>query len=60
MVATERWKYVHAPGYAPVLFDLESDPAAPATGAHRLTAQAENATRSATLRFLSRFSKVWM
>lgn len=26
MVATERWKYVHAPGYPPVLFDLENDP----------------------------------
>ena len=26
MVATERWKYVHAPGYPPVLFDLEYDP----------------------------------
>ncbi len=26
MVATESWKYVHAPGYPPVLFDLENDP----------------------------------
>jgi arylsulfatase A-like enzyme len=26
MVATNKWKYVHAPGYAPVLFDLVNDP----------------------------------
>ena len=26
MVANERWKYVYAPGYAPVLFDLTKDP----------------------------------
>ncbi|MDE0112515.1 MAG: sulfatase-like hydrolase/transferase [Albidovulum sp.] len=26
MVATAQWKYVHAPGYAPVLFDLANDP----------------------------------
>ncbi len=26
MVVTNRWKFVHAPGYAPVLFDLENDP----------------------------------
>ena len=26
MVATTRWKFIHAPGFAPVLFDLENDP----------------------------------
>lgn len=26
MIATTRWKYVYAPGYAPVLFDLVNDP----------------------------------
>lgn len=26
MVATDQWKYVHAPGYDPVLFDLINDP----------------------------------
>ncbi|TWG81852.1 arylsulfatase A-like enzyme [Cupriavidus gilardii J11] len=26
MVADERWKYVHAPGFRPMLFDLERDP----------------------------------
>jgi arylsulfatase A-like enzyme len=26
MVADKRWKYVHAPGFRPMLFDLESDP----------------------------------
>jgi arylsulfatase A-like enzyme len=26
MVADRRWKYVHAPGFRPMLFDLESDP----------------------------------
>lgn len=26
MIANDRWKYVHAPGYAPVLFDLQNDP----------------------------------
>ena len=26
MVATKRWKYVHSPGFPPVLFDLENDP----------------------------------
>ena len=26
MVVTERWKYVHAPGLRPMLFDLENDP----------------------------------
>lgn len=26
MVATKEWKYVHAPGYPPVLFDLINDP----------------------------------
>ncbi len=26
MVATEDWKFVHAPGYPPVLFDLAEDP----------------------------------
>ena len=26
MVVTEDWKYIHAPGYAPVLFDLKNDP----------------------------------
>jgi len=26
MVVTERWKYVHAPGFRPMLFDLENDP----------------------------------
>ncbi|PSL19729.1 sulfatase-like hydrolase/transferase [Shimia abyssi] len=26
MVATKDWKYVHAPGYPPVLFDLKNDP----------------------------------
>ena len=26
MVRTDRWKYVEWPGYAPQLFDLESDP----------------------------------
>jgi hypothetical protein len=26
MVADARWKYVHAPGFRPMLFDLETDP----------------------------------
>jgi arylsulfatase A-like enzyme len=26
MVADKRWKYVHAPGFRPMLFDLQSDP----------------------------------
>ena len=26
MVADKRWKYVHAPGFRPLLFDLENDP----------------------------------
>jgi arylsulfatase A-like enzyme len=26
MVADRRWKYVHAPGFRPMLFDLETDP----------------------------------
>ena len=26
MVATHRWKYIHAPGHRPMLFDLETDP----------------------------------
>ena len=26
MVATDAWKYVHAPGFPPVLFDLTADP----------------------------------
>lgn len=26
MIATKEWKYVHAPGFEPVLFDLVSDP----------------------------------
>lgn len=26
MIADEAWKYIHAPGYAPVLFDLTNDP----------------------------------
>ena len=26
MIKNDRWKYIHAPGYAPLLFDLESDP----------------------------------
>ena len=26
MIATTEWKYVHAPGYPPVLFDLVNDP----------------------------------
>lgn len=26
MVATHAWKYIHAPGFAPVLFDLVNDP----------------------------------
>lgn len=26
MVADHRWKYVHAPGFRPMLFDLETDP----------------------------------
>lgn len=26
MVATAQWKYIHAPGYEPVLFDLTNDP----------------------------------
>ncbi|CAG9168045.1 alkaline phosphatase family protein [Cupriavidus respiraculi] len=26
MVADRRWKYIHAPGFRPMLFDLESDP----------------------------------
>ena len=26
MVATHEWKFVHAPGYSPVLFDLVNDP----------------------------------
>jgi len=26
MVATASWKYIHAPGFVPVLFDLENDP----------------------------------
>ena len=25
MVATKRWKYIHTPGYRPVLFDLQED-----------------------------------
>ena len=27
MVATDRWKYIHAPGYPPMLFDRLNDPA---------------------------------
>jgi hypothetical protein len=27
MVADKRWKYLHAPGFRPMLFDLEEDPA---------------------------------
>jgi len=26
MIATDKWKYIHAPGYPPVLFDLVNDP----------------------------------
>lgn len=26
MIVDERWKYIHAPGFAPVLFDLAEDP----------------------------------
>jgi len=26
MIKNDRWKYIHTPGYAPMLFDLESDP----------------------------------
>lgn len=26
MIANEKWKYVHAPGYPPLLFDLVNDP----------------------------------
>jgi len=26
MAADRRWKYVHAPGFRPMLFDLEADP----------------------------------
>ena len=26
MIRNERWKYMHLPGYAPVLFDLQNDP----------------------------------
>ena len=26
MIASKKWKYVHAPGYQPVLFDLSNDP----------------------------------
>jgi arylsulfatase A-like enzyme len=26
MIADKRWKYVHAPGFRPMLFDLETDP----------------------------------
>ena len=26
MVATERWKYLHAPGFRPLLYDLQEDP----------------------------------
>jgi arylsulfatase A-like enzyme len=26
MVADRRWKYVHAPGFRPMLYDLDSDP----------------------------------
>ena len=26
MIATTKWKYIHAPGFPPVLFDLENDP----------------------------------
>jgi arylsulfatase A-like enzyme len=26
MVADKRWKYIHAPGFRPMLFDLEADP----------------------------------
>ncbi|MEP0942421.1 MAG: sulfatase-like hydrolase/transferase [Rhizobiaceae bacterium] len=26
MIATNDWKYIHAPGYPPVLFDLKNDP----------------------------------
>ena len=26
MVATKRWKYIHAQGFRPMLFDLENDP----------------------------------
>jgi arylsulfatase A-like enzyme len=26
MVADKRWKYVHAPGFRPMLFDLANDP----------------------------------
>lgn len=26
MIATRDWKYIHAPGYPPVLFDLKNDP----------------------------------
>lgn len=26
MIANARWKYIHAPGYPPMLFDLQNDP----------------------------------
>ena len=26
MIADRRWKYIHAPGFRPMLFDLEADP----------------------------------
>ena len=26
MVASTEWKFIHAPGYPPVLFDLKNDP----------------------------------
>jgi arylsulfatase A-like enzyme len=26
MVADKRWKYIHAPGFRPMLFDLQTDP----------------------------------
>ncbi len=26
MIANAKWKYIHAPGFAPMLFDLENDP----------------------------------
>ncbi len=26
MIANDKWKYIHAPGFAPVLFDLKNDP----------------------------------
>ncbi|MEM8979494.1 MAG: sulfatase-like hydrolase/transferase [Pseudomonadota bacterium] len=26
MIANEHWKYIHAPGFSPILFDLKTDP----------------------------------